>query len=85
MRMVYGANKMTTITSDFMRVKRESSYYFCEVENGNNNNCIGDALWFSKDGTECEICDDILDRVEMSELSLIFDNESMLKIIKKFG
>lgn len=76
---------MTTITSSFQRIESGSSYYRCEVENGNNNNCIGDALWFSKDGTECEICDDILDRVEMSDLSLIFDNESMLKIIKKFG
>lgn len=76
---------MTTITSDFMKVERESSYCFCEVKNGNNNNCIGDALWFSKDGTECEICDDILERVELSELSEIFDNESVLKIIKRFG
>lgn len=76
---------MTTITSSIKRVERESSYFKCEVENGNNDNCIGDALWFSKDGTECGICDDILERVEMSELSLIFDNESMLKIIKKFG
>ena len=76
---------MTTITSSFKRIESGSSYYRCEVENGNNNNCIGDALWFDIGGTECEICDDILDRVEMSELSSIFDNESMFKIIKKFG
>ena len=76
---------MTIITSNFTRVERESSYFNCEVENGNNDNCIGDALWFSKDGTECEICDDILERVELSELSEIFDNESVLKIIKRFG
>ena len=76
---------MTTITSSIKRVERESSYFECEVENGNNDNCIGDALWFSKDGTECEICDDILERVELSELSEIFDNGSVLKIIKRFG
>ena len=76
---------MTTITSSIKRVERESSYFKCEVENGNNDNCIGDALWFSKDGKECEICEDILDRVELYDLSSIFDNESMLKIIKKFG
>lgn len=76
---------MTTITSNFTRVERGSSYFNCKVENGNNDNCIGDALWFSKDGTECEICDDILERVELSELSEIFDNESVLKIIKRFG
>lgn len=76
---------MTTITSDFQRMESGSSYYRCGVESGNNNNCIGDVLWFSKDGKECEICEDILDRVELSDLSLIFDNESMLKIIKKFG
>ena len=51
---------MTTITSNFTRVERGSSYFNCEVENGNNDNCVGDALWFSKDGKECEICDDIL-------------------------
>ena len=77
--------EMTTITSNFTRVERESSYFNCEVKNGNNDNCIGDALWFSKDGTECEICDDILERVELSELSEIFDNGSVLKIIKRFG
>ena len=76
---------MTTITSSIKRVGRESSYFKCEVENGNNDNCIGDALWFSKDGKECEICEDILDRVELSELSSIFDNESVLKLYKKFG
>ena len=76
---------MTTIISNIKRVERESSYYRCEVENGNNDNCIGDALWFSKDGKECEICEDILDRVELSELSEIFDNGSVLKIIKRFG
>ena len=76
---------MTTITSSFKKIESGSSYYRCEVENGNNNNCIGDALWFSKDGKECEICEDILDRVELYYLSSIFDNESMLKIIKKFG
>ena len=76
---------MTTIISNFTRVERGSSYFKCEVKNGNNDNCIGDALWFSKDGTECEICEDILDRVELSELSSIFDNESVLKLYKKFG
>ena len=76
---------MTTITSNIKRVGCESSYFNCEVENGNNDNCIGDALWFSKDGKECKICEDILDRVELSELSSIFDNESVLKIIKRFG
>ena len=76
---------MTIITSNFQRIESGSSYYRCEVENGNNDNCIGDALWFSKDGTECEICDDILERVELSELSEIFDNGSVLKIIKRFG
>lgn len=76
---------MTTITSDFQKIESGSSYYRCEVENGSTNNCIGDALWFSKDGTECEICDDILERVELSELSEIFDNGSVLKIIKRFG
>lgn len=76
---------MTTIISNFTRVERGSSYFKCEVENGNNDNCIGDALWFSKDGKECEICEDILDRVELSELSSIFDNESVLKLYKKFG
>ena len=77
--------EMTTITSNFQRIESGSSYYRCEVKNGNNNNSIGDALWFSKDGTECEICDDILERVELSELSSIFDNESVLKLYKKFG
>ena len=77
--------EMTTITSSIKRVGRESSYFKCEVEKGNNDNCIGDALWFSEDGKECEICEDILDRVELSELSSIFDNESVLKIIQKFG
>ena len=76
---------MTIITSNFQRIESGSSYFNCEVENGNNDNCIGDALWFSKDGTECEICDDILERVELPELSEIFDNESVLKIIKRFG
>ena len=76
---------MTTITSSIKRVGRESSYFKCEVKNGNNDNCIGDALWFSKDETECEICDDILERVELYELSEIFDNGSVLKIIKRFG
>ena len=76
---------MTIITSNFQRIESGSSYFNCEVKNGNNNNSIGDALWFSKDGTECEICEDILDRVELSELSSIFDNESVLKLYKKFG
>ena len=76
---------MTTITSSIKRVGRGSSYFKCEVEKGNNDNSIGDALWFSNDGKECEICEDILDRVEISELSSIFDNESMLKIINRFG
>ncbi len=55
---------MTTITSSIKRVGRESSYFKCEVENGNNDNCIGDALWFSKDGKECEICEDIKEKHE---------------------
>ena len=76
---------MTTITSSIKRVGRESSFFKCEVENGNNDNCIVDVLWFSEDGKECEICDDILERVELSELSSIFDNESVLKLYKKFG
>ena len=76
---------MTTITSSIERVGRGSSYFKCEVEKGNNDNSIGDALWFSKDAKECKICEDILDRVEISELSSIFDNESMLKIINRFG
>ena len=76
---------MTTITSSIKRAGHGSSYFKCEVEKGNNDNSIGDALWFSNDGKECEICEDILDRVEISELSSIFDNESVLKIIKMFG
>lgn len=76
---------MTTITSSFSRVESGSSYFSCDVENGNNDNSIGDALWFSDDGTTCEVCEDILTRVELSELSEIFDNESVLKIVKKFS
>ena len=74
----------TVITSGFKRVSSGSSYFKCTVEHGNNNNSIGDALWFSKDGSECEICDDILDRVSIQDLAEIFDNDSVIAIIKRF-
>ena len=75
---------LTKITSGFTRKGQGSEFFTCIVENGNNANTMGDFLWFSGDGTECLISEHIFDYMDFSELSAIFDNDSVKKIAKKF-
>ena len=75
---------LTKITSGFTREGRGSELFTCTVENGDNADTTGDFLWFSDDGTECSISEHIFDRMDFSELSAIFDNDSVKKIAKKF-
>ena len=75
---------LTKITSGFTREGRESEFFTCTVENGDNAYSTGDFLWFSCDGTECSISEHIFDYMDFSELSAIFDSDSVKKIAKKF-
>ncbi len=49
-------------------VEEGSSYISIEIEGGNNDDNIGDQVWFSNDGTEMQIseyCDqDVFDEVK---------------------
>jgi hypothetical protein len=76
--------KLTKITSGFTREEPDSEFFVCKVENGDNNNSVGDFLWFSNDGTECSVSEYIFDRMEMGELADIFDNDSIKRLTKKF-
>jgi len=53
----------------------DSSYISITVEDGDNQNSIGDQVWFSKDGTEMEILDHA-DQGVYDEVKEMFDGNS---------
>lgn len=36
-------------------VEKDSSFISLQIKNGDRNNCIGDQVWISEDGTEMEV------------------------------
>lgn len=36
-------------------LKEDSYFISVEIKNGNRNNCIGDQIWISEDGTEMAV------------------------------
>lgn len=36
-------------------VEKDSDFISIQIKNGDRNNCIGDQVWISEDGTEMEI------------------------------
>ena len=52
-----------------------SSYISISVEGGDNQNSIGDQVWFSKDGTEMEILDHA-DQDVYDDVKEMFDGNS---------
>lgn len=77
--------ELVKILSGLNRVNMSSEYFKCEVQNGKNSLSVGDYLWFSDNGHECEIHSDITRVMSINELNSIFDESSVRKIINKFG
>jgi len=57
------------------RIEKDSSFFGFEVENGNNNNSIGDQVWFSPKGDYMEVYEYIQDDV-LEDLLECFKPES---------
>lgn len=55
----------------FIKTKEENTY---EITGGSNNDCEGDQIWYSKDGTEMYISDD-LSRNQAYRVLSEFDDE----------
>jgi hypothetical protein len=53
----------------------DGSFISIEIKNGDQNNCIGDQVWISKDGTEMEVYSDS-DKDVLEETSKLFKGSS---------
>lgn len=51
------------------------SFISIEIKNGDQNNCIGDQVWISKDGTEMRVYSDS-DKDVLEETSKLFYGSS---------
>ncbi len=57
------------------RIEKDSSFFGFEIENGNNNNSIGDQVWFSPEGNYMEVYES-LDYDVLEDLLECFKSES---------
>ena len=53
----------------------DGSFISIEIKNGDQENCIGDQVWISKDGTEMQVYSDA-DKDVLEEISKLFEGSS---------